>query len=107
MERLIALLTFTTITLLALWLCELIARRQADARADLLRAHLDDAISTELDQHEEIERLNAALRSALNACNAANARAATAISSLRALPAITARTKLPADLVHTVPFNPN
>jgi hypothetical protein len=85
-------LTFITI-LLALWISELIARRQADARAALLRAHLDDAISTELDQYEENQRLSAALADALNDRNAANLRAARAASSLRAMPAMQLRSR--------------
>lgn len=110
MERLIPLLAFTTVTLLALlalWLCELIARRQADARADLLRAHLDDAISCELDQYEENQRLAASLRSALAACNAANLRAARAANSLLALPPVQVHCPLPAEEVRLVPFSLN
>lgn len=107
MERLIPLLAFTTVTLLALWLCELIARRQADARADLLRAHLDDAIGCELDQYEENQRLAASLRSALAACNAANLRAARAANSLLALPPVQVDCLLPAEEVRLVPFSLN
>lgn len=107
MERLIALLTFTTITLLALWLCELIARRQADARANALRGHLDDAIACELDQYEENQRLAENLRSALAACNAANLRAARAANSIKALPVLTVHCPLPDQEAGIVPFNLN
>ena len=108
MERsIIAVLTFAATALLALWLSELLARRQADARADLLRAHLDDAISEELDQYEQIQRLSENLHSALIARNAANLRAARAANSLIALPPVQVGCPLPAERVRLVPYSLN
>lgn len=102
------IITYTALTILAaLWIAELLARRQADQHAALLRAHLDDAIGVQVDQYEENQRLLASLRQAVDERNAANLRAARAVNSLRALPALTVRCPLPDKEAGIVPFNLN
>ncbi len=95
----------TIIILLMLYIAEHIARRQADDAADQLRAHLEDAISCELDQHEEIERLRQALASTMRQRNAANLRAVEAARSIKTLPILTVRCNLKE--AGPVPFNLN
>lgn len=81
------LITATAAAILAmLYIAELLARRQADARADLLRQHLEDAITVQLDQYEENQRLLKSFDLAINERNAANLRAARAANTVRDLP---------------------
>lgn len=97
--------------LLMLYVAELLARRQADFCAAALRQHLEDAISTELDQYEETQRLAESLRQATDERNAANLRAARAASSLQAMPAMQFRGRSgqeqPQLLVRLSPFSLN
>lgn len=95
------------VILLLLWLCECIARCQADEHGAQLRRHLDDAISVQLDQYEELEQLRAALDAALRQTNAANLRAQRTINSLRALPELKLQCPLPTEQTGVLPFNLN